>query len=167
MAQGVDMQKIMEPCVIHKGTLNDKGYPCTKASLWRRLLGNYPSHLEVDHLCGNRACVNPAHLELVTHTENLRRASLRRTHCKNGHPKTSENLYADPKGQTRCLACIRNQGYYETHRKEVLSRSAKRRADQRKSKIYLSKEQRSEIARQNGLKTGRSLKAHGLGARGN
>lgn len=42
------------------------------------LVGPVPDGLDLDHLCRNRLCVNPAHLEPVTRAENLRRASLRR-----------------------------------------------------------------------------------------
>lgn len=49
--------------------------------------------MEVDHLCPNRACINPDHLEFVTHTENMRRALVRRKTCKRGHPWTEENTY--------------------------------------------------------------------------
>jgi len=47
--------------------------------------------LELDHLCRNRACVNPVHLEPVTHAENMRRARLDR--CKRGHMFTPQNTY--------------------------------------------------------------------------
>lgn len=41
-----------------------------------------PDGLEIDHLCNNRACVNPDHLEPVTHRENVKRAYARMTHCR-------------------------------------------------------------------------------------
>ena len=56
--------------------------------------GPIPSGLELDHLCRNRRCVNPAHLETVTRMENMRRSPLmpmNRTHCPRGHPYNSEN----------------------------------------------------------------------------
>lgn len=56
-------------------------------------VGPVPEGLELDHLCRNRACVNPAHLEPVTHLENRQRAALAKTHCKNGHEFTPENTY--------------------------------------------------------------------------
>lgn len=56
-----------------------------------------PEGLQIDHLCKNRACVNPCHLELVSAKENIRRGfkspdiALRPTHCINGHPFSLEN----------------------------------------------------------------------------
>lgn len=49
----------------------------------------------VDHLCRNRLCVNPAHLEAVTPAENARRALVGRTQrfCKRGHPMTPDNIF--------------------------------------------------------------------------
>jgi hypothetical protein len=57
-----------------------------------------PEGLEIDHLCGNTRCVNPAHLEAVTHRENQLRsartiigAAARKTSCAHGHLYDSEN----------------------------------------------------------------------------
>jgi hypothetical protein len=73
--------------------------------------GSVPAGLEIDHTCRNRKCVNPQHLEAVTHAENVRRAAEARTHCKNGHEYTPENTYlrpASPRGGRRqCRACNR------------------------------------------------------------
>jgi len=61
------------------------------------LKGKIPDGLTLDHLCRNRKCVNPDHLEPVTNKENILRGegitakSARQTHCKNGHEFTLEN----------------------------------------------------------------------------
>lgn len=77
-------------------------------------VGPIPAGLVVDHLCRNRACVNPDHLEPVSNEENLRRGAgyaLRngmRNECRNGHEYTPENTYVDPtKGTVRCRKCAR------------------------------------------------------------
>ncbi len=71
--------------------------------------------LELDHLCRNRSCVNPAHLEPVTHPENCRRSSagevnrarmLAQTHCVRGHEFTPENTKLTRR-QRKCRQCIR------------------------------------------------------------
>ena len=47
----------------------------------------------IDHLCRNRLCVNPKHLDPTTDQENIRRGKAgRRTHCKRGHEKTDDNV---------------------------------------------------------------------------
>lgn len=54
---------------------------------------NFDPGKEVDHTCNERACINPAHLEVVTHQENMRRGRERRRTCRAGHPWTEENTY--------------------------------------------------------------------------
>ncbi len=71
---------------------------------WEWENGPVPDGLELDHLCRNRACVNPDHLEPVTHTENVRRSAAARTHCRNGHPFDEGNT-ALSQGHRRCRTC--------------------------------------------------------------
>ena len=74
-----------------------------------------PEGMELDHLCRNRACINPNHLEAVTHRENcLRGASppahfARQTHCVNGHAFDETNTYLrhDGQGKRKCRTCAR------------------------------------------------------------
>lgn len=56
------------------------------------IVGPISKELEIDHLCKNRSCVNPKHLEPVTHLENMvRGAYATKTHCKSGHLFNTEN----------------------------------------------------------------------------
>lgn len=78
---------------------------------WTWENGPVPEGLELDHLCRNRACVRPSHLEAVTHKVNMERGALAtKTHCANGHPRTPENTGINSKeGWTRCLVCHRER----------------------------------------------------------
>ena len=82
------------------------------------MIGEIPEGLVLDHLCRNRACVNPYHLEPVTHAVNMSRGSnATRTHCKHGHEYTSENTYIQSKGSRACVTCARQRAA-EQHKRE-------------------------------------------------
>ncbi len=78
---------------------------------YETLVGPIPEGLECDHLCRNRPCVNPAHIEPVTSSVNTLRgdhAQRRKTHCPQGHPYDEENT-VHYRGQRGCRACDRER----------------------------------------------------------
>ena len=81
--------------------------------MYERLVGPIPAGLQIDHLCRNRDCVNPAHLEPVTQTVNILRGDgwaglhARKTHCPRGHPLEGANLLIVTHGWRRCRICYR------------------------------------------------------------
>ena len=64
---------------------------------------------EIDHLCMVRKCVNPDHLQVVTHQENVLRGkvAVHKEFCKRGHPRSGANLYVSPSGGRMCRECMK------------------------------------------------------------
>jgi hypothetical protein len=88
---------------------------------WEQINGNAPEGLEPDHLCRVRICVNPTHLELVTHRENILRSQnfialhAKKTHCPQGHNYT--HTY---RGRRVCAICKRMQALAAYYAKKKL-----------------------------------------------
>lgn len=103
-----------------------------------KLLGISVAGLEVDHLCRNRGCVNPDHLEPVTKRENIMRSDAagaihaRKTHCIHGHEFSPDNTRICARGWRHCLICkaandasrgeARRQADSERHRRNRAAR---------------------------------------------
>jgi HNH endonuclease len=94
---------------------------------YEAFVGPIPDGLQLDHLCRNRPCVNPAHLEPVTSRENVLRSPIAqaalnaaKTHCPRGHEYTSENTYlCGPYKRWRlCRRCMRERGAVHPGRAE-------------------------------------------------
>ncbi len=112
-----------ESCWLWTASINPEGYGkfwvAGKGRLrahrvaYELVVGPIPEGLQIDHLCRVRHCVNPSHLEPVTHRENLLRGigipavNAKKTHCLRGHPFSGDNLYIEPKGGRRCRECRR------------------------------------------------------------
>lgn len=118
------------PCWVWLGSLNHAGYGRIMVNGKRQMVHCYsyetlmgksiPSGLVIDHLCRNRRCINPSHLEPKTRKENiLAPGSLSsvaiikfqktKTHCPSGHKYTTENTYLNKRGHRHCKVCTRAQ----------------------------------------------------------
>lgn len=119
-------------CWLWIGATNELGYGILKQTQGRRrnlkahavafmlFKGPIANGLEPDHLCRNSFCVNPDHLELVTHRENCLRGTspaalnAKKTHCIRGHEFTPENTWIEhrknePMPRRHCRACRRER----------------------------------------------------------
>jgi len=84
---------------------------------YETMVGPIPEHLSLRRTCGNRACINPEHMRLVTRGEIIEGGSFHKrtverrdahrasTNCSQGHPRTPESTYVAANGKLRCRTC--------------------------------------------------------------
>lgn len=78
--------------------------------IYEEVVEPIPPGYVLDHICRNKLCINPNHLELVTQAENVRRVVPHRRQpfeyvCRNGHTRTLENTYISNDGKKHCYVC--------------------------------------------------------------
>ena len=139
------------PCWEWTGCHNSQGYGMfwdgkrkgtAHAFSYQLFKGPIPEGLEIDHLCRNRNCSQPKHLEAVSRSENNRRGLLgvlrAQTHCKNGHLYDPANTRLDGRGHRVCRACHRaqtdrfikrNKAYYAAKANEYYWRNVDERRE--------------------------------------
>ena len=90
-------------------------------------VGPIPEGMHIDHLCRVRCCVNPKHLEPVTHAENLLRGfsrnavNARKTHCLNGHEFNEQNTYIRKSdGYRWCKKCGNDRARRRYHEQKAV-----------------------------------------------
>jgi hypothetical protein len=107
------------------GNLNLNGiHEKAHRASWKILVGEIPIGKILDHLCRNTLCVNPDHLEPVTHKENCQRGvagaitanrQKSKTHCLRGHAFDEHNTLKKKNGSRDCRECKNGlrRGIYE------------------------------------------------------
>ena len=131
------------PCWLWTGTVASHGYgnvgvngKITYTHIYARLItyGPHKQGLELDHLCRNRLCCNPDHLDPVTHTENMLRSPIAKVaqsgKCSKGHV-IDETAYVIPgTAQRRCRVCLQENNRIRAAKRK--KERAIRRAEKRK-----------------------------------
>lgn len=95
----------------NRGGHNGQGIVAHKLS-YETFVGPIPQGMQLDHLCRNRSCINPDHLEPVTPKENIRRGTGhgKETNCPAGHEYNESNTYFEKIGGNRhCKVCDRDR----------------------------------------------------------
>lgn len=108
----------------------DGGTKLTHRVIYELLLGPIPKGLCIDHLCRNRVCCNPGHMEVVTYSENVCRGvgpmlakerCKQQTHCVHGHLYDEKNtrLSTNKLGEVQriCRTCHKEKSKYWAARK--------------------------------------------------
>jgi hypothetical protein len=111
---------------------------------YRQLIGPIPDGLDLDHLCRNRWCCNPYHIEAVPHRVNVARGDAgtiekMRTHCPQGHEYTEENTFREKDGRRRCKICKTATAYRAVRRHRAKLSPEKRDQYKAKSREYNAK----------------------------
>lgn len=116
-----------------RAAVNEKGYGTWRLRgattlvhrfSYEHFVGKIPNGLQIDHLCRTPSCVNPDHLEPVTHDENQRRGKngvlrVEKVECKHGHSLSGDNLYVFKDGSRGCKECRRRASREYERRKRI------------------------------------------------
>lgn len=111
-------------------TLDETGKTYAHRWSYEYHVGPIPDGLHIDHVCRNRACVNPEHLEPVSRRENILRGvspaalAARTDACPQGHPYAGDNLYVPPGTNHRCCRACRRVRSREASRRRHSRRAA-------------------------------------------
>lgn len=114
----IEINPGLNSCWEWQGALNPKGYAhvCWKGlptqghrACYILFRGEIPEGKEIDHLCGNRSCIHPWHMEAVDHRVNILRGNtlaakqLKQRHCKRGH--SLEDAISRRGNRRECRTC--------------------------------------------------------------